>query len=324
MVTIELCDEQSRWDDNVIDGGGHPLQLWGWGEVKSSGSWQVKRVFVYKEGKTIGSAQVLLRRLPWPLKSLAYIPRGPVVAEGNREVVLKELTKYIKRQYGSVAVSIEPDWELMPEVKGWKKSPNTILLPRTIILDLSKSEDNLLADMAKKTRQYIRKSTKSGLEVRMAKTDQDIADCLKIYKQTAKRADFGLHDDEYYHDIFTKLGDHCQIFMATHEGRVVAFLWLAISEEVAFELYGGMDDQGQRLRANYMLKWEAICRTREWGVRRYDMNGLLNDGVSKFKQSFTSGETELVGTYEKPLSPLYVVWSKGLPVAKRLIRVFKK
>lgn len=324
MVTIELCDEQSRWDDSVIDGGGHPLQLWGWGEVKSSGSWQVKRVFVYKEGKTIGSAQVLLRRLPWPLKSLAYIPRGPVVAEGNREVVLKELTKYIKRQYGSVAVSIEPDWELMPEVKGWKKSPNTILLPRTIILDLSKSEDNLLADMAKKTRQYIRKSTKSGLEVRMAKTDQDIADCLKIYKQTAKRADFGLHDDEYYHDIFTKLGDHCQIFMATHEGRVVAFLWLAISEEVAFELYGGMDDQGQRLRANYMLKWEAICRTREWGVRRYDMNGLLNDGVSKFKQSFTSGETELVGTYEKPLSPLYVVWSKGLPVAKRLIRVFKK
>lgn len=324
MVTIELCDEQSRWDDNVIDGGGHPLQLWGWGEVKSSGSWQVKRVFVYKEGKTIGSAQVLLRRLPWPLKSLAYIPRGPVVAEGNREVVLKELTKYIKRQYGSVAVSIEPDWELMPEVKGWKKSPNTILLPRTIILDLSKSEDNLLADMAKKTRQYIRKSTKSGLEVRMAKTDQDIADCLKIYKQTAKRADFGLHDDEYYHDIFTKLGDHCQIFMATHEGRVVAFLWLAISEEVAFELYGGMDDQGQRLRANYMLKWEAICRTREWGVRRYDMNGLLNDGVSKFKQSFTSGETELAGTYEKPLSPLYVVWSKGLPVAKRLIRVFKK
>lgn len=324
MVTIELCDEQSRWDDNVIDGGGHPLQLWGWGEVKSSGSWQVKRVFVYKEGKTIGSAQVLLRRLPWPLKSLAYIPRGPVVAEGNRGVVLKELTKYIKRQYGSVAVSIEPDWELMPEVKGWKKSPNTILLPRTIILDLSKSEDNLLADMAKKTRQYIRKSTKSGLEVRMAKTDQDIADCLKIYKQTAKRADFGLHDDEYYHDIFTKLGDHCQIFMATHEGRVVAFLWLAISEEVAFELYGGMDDQGQRLRANYMLKWEAICRTREWGVRRYDMNGLLNDGVSKFKQSFTSGETELVGTYEKPLSPLYVVWSKGLPVAKRLIRVFKK
>jgi lipid II:glycine glycyltransferase (peptidoglycan interpeptide bridge formation enzyme) len=54
------------------------------------------------------------------------------------------------------------------------------------------------------------------------------------------------------------------------------------------------------------------------------MNGLLNDGVSTFKQGFANHETMLAGTYDIPLSPLYAVWSKGLPMAKKVVRALKK
>ena len=107
------------------------------------------------------------------------------------------------------------------------------------------------------------------------------------------------------------------------KGEPVAFLWLAISGETAFELYGGMDDTGQELRANYALKWQTIQTMKKWGIHRYDFNGLLNDGVSTFKQGFASLETMLVGTFDKPLSPLYFVWNKGLPLAKKIIRAIK-
>jgi lipid II:glycine glycyltransferase (peptidoglycan interpeptide bridge formation enzyme) len=62
---------------------------------------------------------------------------------------------------------------------------------------------------------------------------------------------------------------------------------------------------------------------KKWGLRRYDMNGLLNDGVSTFKQGFADHENMLVGTYDMPLSPLYLVWDKALPLGKQLLRKLK-
>lgn len=324
MIKIKDCKDSQQWNEAVVAAGGHPLQLWGWGEVKAKGSWQVCRLIIHEGDTVIGYCQLLLRPLPWPFKNLAYVPRGPVVEEVKREAALQALSQFVKKQYGAVALTIEPDWKKIPQLDGWRQSPNPILMARTLILDLSQTEDELLSRMTKKTRQYIRKSEKLGIHIRQAKNLDDVAACLAIYKETARRAGFALHGDHYYEDIFTALGDHCQIIMAEHEGRVVAFLWLAVSEETAFELYGGMNEDGQRLRANYTLKWETIRRMKAWGVRTYDMNGLLNDGVSKFKQGFASHETMLAGTYEKPLSPLYILWAKGLPLMKKLVRIIKK
>jgi lipid II:glycine glycyltransferase (peptidoglycan interpeptide bridge formation enzyme) len=323
MITTLTCKQQTQWNREILTLGGHPLQLWGWGEVKSAHNWKADRVFIYKDEQIIGAAQLLVRSLPWPLREMVYIPRGPVASEAKREVVLDAITDYVKQHYSAVSLTIEPDWENTTLSKKWQKSENTILIPRTLILDLHKSEDELLGDMSKKTRQYIRKSASDGVEIKKVINRAEIAHCLEIYKQTASRAHFALHNDNYYYDIFDKLGDHSVVMTASSNGEVVAFLWLVISESVAFELYGGMNDEGQQLRANYTLKWEAIRRMKEWGIKRYDFNGLLNDGVSTFKQGFANHENMLVGTYEQSTSPLYIVWTKGLPISKKVIRFLK-
>jgi peptidoglycan pentaglycine glycine transferase (the first glycine) len=324
MIRVEVCSDKELWDEEVVSQGGHPLQLWGWGEVKAAYHWRVERVFVYEGDDRIGAAQILLRSLPGPFKYLAYIPRGPVAKEAQREVVLNALGDYCKKTFRAAVLTVEPDWEDVPVLEGWRRSENTILLARTLILNLTMSEDDLLSRMTKKTRQYIRKSANDEVTVRQATTREEVADCLKIYKETAKRAGFPLHDEQYYYDIFDKLGDFSPVFIAFHKEIPIAFLWLAISEATAFELYGGMNEEGQRLRANYTLKWHAIRTMKKWGVQRYDMNGLLNDGVSTFKQGFADHENMLAGTYDKPLSPLYYLWSVSLPLVKRGMRLVKK
>jgi lipid II:glycine glycyltransferase (peptidoglycan interpeptide bridge formation enzyme) len=233
------------------------------------------------------------------------------------------MIEYVRRTYKPTLISVEPDTVGDLAWKGWKKSPNHILIARTAVLDLTRTENDLLADMSKKTRQYIRKSAGEGIVISEARSITDIDDCLAIYKQTAQRAGFALHGDEYYHDIFTKLGEYSPVFMAKHAGKVVAFLWPIVTPDTAFELYGGMNDEGQRLRANYYLKWSVIQVMRQRGVKRYDVNGLLNDGVSAFKKGFLPHETTLSGTYDLPLSPLYPVWSTVLPAAKRILRKFR-
>lgn len=328
MISLRVCDDREAWDDYVLENDGHPLQLWGWGAVKAAHGWRVQRLFaVDMDQNVIGGVQVLVRPLPWPLRSLAYVPRGPVASADHAPELLEALGSYVRSQYRAVALSIEPDWEELPPLLGqnWQPAENTILIPRTLILDLTKSEEELLAPMAKKTRQYIRKSAKEeGVTIRQVKTVEQLQKCLDIYHLTAQRAGFALHDDQYYLDIFRELGEASPIFAAYESDQPIAFVWLAISAQTAFELYGGMDDRGQELRANYALKWHAITKTQEWGIERYDMNGLLNDGVSMFKQGFADHEDMLVGTYDRPLSPLYAVWTKALPLGKKLIRAIKR
>jgi lipid II:glycine glycyltransferase (peptidoglycan interpeptide bridge formation enzyme) len=146
---------------------------------------------------------------------------------------------------------------------------------------------------------------------------------LAIYHTTAKRAKFNLHDDSYYHDVFNRLGDNSQLFAAFDGDHPIAFLWLAISAETAFELYGGMDEKGQNLRANFAIKWHAIRKCKEWQLSRYDFGGLIDGGVSTFKLGWASEQTKLAGTFDLPLSASYAIWSSALPFGKRTVRGIK-
>lgn len=323
MIELQRCSDKEQWDDYVLEHGGHPLQLWAWGQVKAGHGWVAERIFAYDDDEIVGAAQVLIRRLPTPFRAFAYIPRGPLFDDGHKDEILNKIATLAKRDHHAVALSIEPDLLDFEKPEDWMYSTNKVLSAETILLDTTKPESELLADMAKKTRQYIRKSG-ADVTIRQVKKREDIEDCLSIYRQTAARAGFNLHDDRYYFDVFQQMQDYSPIFVAYAGEEPVAFLWLAISEETAYELYGGMNDRGQELRANYALKWHAIKKVKEWGVRRYDFGGLVAGGVSNFKQGWSSEVTTFVGTYDVALSPLYTLWSKGLPFAKKTLQTIRR
>lgn len=321
MITLKRCQDKEKWDDYILENGGHPLQLWGWGELKVGHGWYACRLFAHDDNENIiGAAQVLIKQLPLPFRSIAYIPRGPLVGESSRSDVLKGLAKYIKSHYHSVALTIEPDSEEYELLKGWVKSKNRILPSRTVILDLNKSESDLLANMAKKTRQYIRKSASEGIEIKRVRNREGVKECLDLYHKTAKRANFNLHNDQYYYDVFGRLGDNAPIFAVYAQGEMIAFLWLVISARTAFELYGGVNELGQELRVNYALKWHAIRKCKEWGLERYDFGGLIEGGVETFKMGWTDKDTNMAGTFDYPLSITYKVWATSFQSAKKVLR----
>jgi len=323
MIELQRCTDQEMWDEYVLENDGHPLQLWGWGQLKSAHGWDVDRMFAYRDDRVVAAAQILTRRMPLPLRAFSYVPRGPVGTQGTSEEFLNAIADYTKREHRSVALSIEPGTAEFPLLPGWKQSPHRILPPNTIMLDLNQSESDLLMQMAKKTRQYIRKSAAEPITIKSVRTKDELAKCLDVYHHTSSRAKFDLHDDQYYYDAFNALGDHSPVFAAYIDDQPIAFLWLAISADTAFELYGGMNDQGQELRANYALKWHAIRRTKEWGLSSYDFGGLINDSVSTFKRSWSDHEVTFAGTFDKPLSSAYPIWNRGLPAAKSIIRRFR-
>jgi peptidoglycan pentaglycine glycine transferase (the first glycine) len=109
MIEIQKCADKEQWDEYVLENNGHPLQLWGWGQVKAGHGWTAERVFAYSDDEIVGSAQVLIRKLPFPFKSFAYVPRGPIVDDAHRDQLLDAVATMVKRDYKSVALSVEPD-----------------------------------------------------------------------------------------------------------------------------------------------------------------------------------------------------------------------
>ncbi|THJ67885.1 peptidoglycan bridge formation glycyltransferase FemA/FemB family protein [Arthrobacter echini] len=321
-LSVSPCLDRALWDATVNELEGHPQQLWGWGQTKAAHGWSADRLLVMEDDVVIGAAQLVLRALPVPLRSLAYLPRGPQVRQGRAAEVLHAVAEYVRSTHRSVALSIEPDWDATSAEaralpgSGFRASGNTILIPRTLILDLRRSEDDLLGGMSKKHRQYIRKSGREDLDIRRVERGE-LGACLDVYRLTAQRAGFGIHEDSYYLDIFDNLGDASPVYAAFRGHDVVAFLWLSTSRVTSFELYGGMTEEGERLRANYALKWFAIREMKARGVARYDFNGLLNDGVSRFKMGWAEHENQLAGTWDLPLSRYYPLFDRLLPLARR-------
>nr|WP_212756081.1 peptidoglycan bridge formation glycyltransferase FemA/FemB family protein [Flexivirga aerilata] len=347
-MRVTSCRDRDVWDRTVVTSGGHPLQLWGWGELKSRYAWSADRLLVHDGDRLVGCAQVLYRRLPPPLKSLAYVPRGPVAEEADRAAVLTALADHVKRERGSVALSIEPDWaepasplpkavsdeevaaiEAAPPTgwlqqvaaAGFSRSANTGLIPRTLIVDLTPDEDDLLAAFSSSTRQNVRKSFRAK-DVRFGEvtTDADLEQVLAINRETGKRAGFAVHDDGYHRAIRDLMGERSQLLAAWEGDEVVAFVWLVVSDTTAFELYGGVSPRGMKLRLNYGLKFHAMKHVKAQGVSRYDFNGLLNDGISDFKRQFAKHEDLLIGTWDKPLSPLYPVFASALPKVRHALK----
>ena len=348
-LTVTSCHDRTEWDALVNSAGGHPLQLWGWGELKSQYEWSADRVIVRDGDAVVGSAQILIRRLPAPFKALAYIPRGPQVASvDERARVLEALASYVKETHQPIGLTIEPDWEapfsplekgisddelaakVAQPASGWlaqlesvgfKRSTNTGLIPRTLIVDVTRDEDTIMKELSSSTRQNVRKSFRAeNVRFGVVAEQRDLDQVLAINKETAKRANFAVHSDEYHEQIRDFMADRSQLIAAWEGDEVVAFVWLVVSNKTAFELYGGVSPRGMKLRLNYGLKFWAMKHVKEQGVERYDFNGLLNDGISDFKRQFAKHEDMLIGTYEKPLSPLFGVFTTALPIVRSTLK----
>jgi lipid II:glycine glycyltransferase (peptidoglycan interpeptide bridge formation enzyme) len=317
MELTEISDRDA-WDLFVNSSpNGHPLQLWGWGESKRDNGWRPYRFMLGASENTTAGAQILLWKIPKLSRFIAYVPRGPVVAPGSS--VEGELLAAIiawAREHKVLYVRIEPPWTTGDPGKGWHRSRNHVQLPETYTINLTKPEDELLEVMSRKHRQYIRKSERDGVSVKLVPAG-DLKDMYDIYTATAKRAGFGIHSREYYETLHRELGSHSYLYYAIYEGSPVAFLWLAAAGTTAYELYGGVTYAGGEIKANYFLKWNAIVAMKAAMLVHYDFNGRLNEGVSRFKDGFGPDETNYIGTWDYPISTIgYHAWEKSWPLTK--------
>ena len=305
----------------VASGEPHVLQSAAWGELRAATGWRVRRFML--DG---GVAQVLLRSLPLGI-SVAYAPRGPLVAPERLADAIAALRDALRHER-CASLLCDPEVPDDAAVRaglarvGVHASPVFVQPRRTLLMDLSKSDEELLGAMKKKTRQYIHKAERAGV---VTEETRDLDRFMKVLRAVATRDRFAIRSREYYERLLAAFGDRALLMIARLGDDDAGAMLLVRMADRAWELYGGWSGAHAEARPFYLLKWRAMLRMRQLGVRRYDMYGLAEGaddplaGVENFKLGYGGDVVAWIGALETPVRRmLYPLWQLG--ARRRLAR----
>ncbi len=327
--TVEQLDPATNpkiWNNYVLQ---HPqgtfLQTTYWAAQKSHFGWTHSIHLLKFNSTIIGGALVLTRALPLR-QQLNYLPYAPLV-NSQHLAGLPRLLQHLKTSSSSaIALKIDSPWtQYEPQSdkvsdifihSGFRLSPDMQQPEHTLILNLSQDSQQLMADMRQTTRRYIRQAQKASLTVDHAPGSTYLEQFYTIMTEVGQRKQFGVHTKDYYHQV-------CQAFASSPAGKTHIFLakqgdtilgsyFLLQFGHKAWELYGGLTDQGQQLKAGYLLKWQAILTMKELGVTEYDQWGIAPSdqsnhplaGVTYFKQGFGGTPRLYQGSWDFSAKPL--------------------
>ncbi len=280
-----------------------------------------RKTFSYNDGKVI--ANIIQHDLPFGMNYL-YIPHGPELkldemGSGIKNELEKFITylKNLAREQKSIFIKIEPLQDSTIELlygAGFKKSSKEVQPHRSVIMDLEKSEEELLAAMHHKTRYNIKVAERNNLKLVFRK---DIDAFWKLLKHTAKNDNFSTHSKEYYEKLCNTTGIVAETVFVEHEGTSIAgAIWLAYGD-TAYYLHGAMDrnPKYKPMMAPYLMQWELIKTAKGYGMKYYDFWGIdaqRYPGVTRFKLGWGGRQIEYPGAFDMPIRRFWFLVYKVL------------
>jgi peptidoglycan pentaglycine glycine transferase (the first glycine) len=260
--------------------------------------WQVEDINIIRYNLPIG-------------KSYLYSPR----CEGKffSTSFLKEV-KEIAKQENSIFFKAEPQDNVDLKQSGFIKVHSS-QPQKTLILDITKSEQELLGQMYSKTRYNIGLAEKKG--VRVKKNKNAFEEFWKLMQETTKRDEFHSHPKEYYRKLLDIPG--VELFAAEFGGKIIAANIVAFYNQQAIYLHGASDYEQRNLMAAPLLQWEQIKEAKKHGCAEYDFWGIDETrwpGVTRFKKSFNGKEITYPGAFDLVFQ---LFWYKAYKLARKIL-----
>ncbi len=293
------------WDRFVAaHARGHILQTGLWGVHQAEFGWDVKRVVVQGPEGVVAGAQIFFRRLVagW---SRAYLPRGPLLDFAHLEAAqtLFAAIHRLCRARRAILLKVEPNLLVTQGAAdlgryGFRRSDHTVQPPRTILLDLGGSEDEILRRMKSKTRYNIRLAGRKGVQVRVGDRG-DVAAFNRLLAVTTERDAFVAHSPAYYERVFELFAprDMARLFLATYQGQTLAAIIVFVLGDKAWYIYGASSNEHRDKMPAYALQWAAIRWAKARGCTQYDLWGVPDQDEQTLEAHFTGRRDGLWGVY---------------------------
>jgi lipid II:glycine glycyltransferase (peptidoglycan interpeptide bridge formation enzyme) len=321
----------------------HPLQSWEWGEFRKKTGVKVERLGFFENGKLEKTLQLTFHQVPILNRQIAYYPKG-FQPDADQIAALQQLAK----KHNSIFIKMEPN--VCQKIDEKEKNDKTIkflenyqtekgkalFTKYSFQLDLTPSEDELMAGMASKTRYNTRLAAKKGVKVFEDSSDQGLEDYLKILKETTARQGFYAHTPDYFRKMWKEMRDSgmAHIFKATYENQVLVVWIVFVFNGVLYYPYGASRSIHRELMASNLMMWEVIKFGKQQSCKLFDMWGSLGPnpdpkdpwyGFHRFKKGYGGDLVEFVGTFDLVQDyPIYKVYNLANNLRWKVLRLKKK
>lgn len=326
--------EIDKWDDLIITNpdGGDIFQTKEFLQIKQSNNWNP----LYVNANNI-YISILERKIP-SLGNFWYVPKGPgITSTTELDKLLPELRNFAKK-HNVFTIKLEPELLNDPDIinhlnkLGLRKS-KAVQAANTIIVDISKSMEEITASFSSKTRGNIRAAQKANITTGVVPITDD--NCVIFYNMMAKTINGRSHLRKYeyfkkYWQSYYQAGIGLFIF-AKSENEIISVDFITIIGTKAARKDAASKRDHPVRGASALLELETIKYLKDKGIKEYDLYGcppsdqIKNPnhpfyGFGTFKVGFNSHVTDYVGCYDLVLKPLvYKIWEQyGERVARRL------
>jgi lipid II:glycine glycyltransferase (peptidoglycan interpeptide bridge formation enzyme) len=293
------------------------LQSPEWGEVNEKiGHKVVKRLF-QKNDKTFGLSLGIIK----DARRGRYmeIPGGPLwdaKVSGGDKFIFSEI-RQIAEDNSCVFVRFRPqlssDNTARIESLGAKKAPFHLHAEHTTILDLTKSEEDLLSRMRRQTRYEVRRADKLGIQVDFSSSNKAYEEFYELHSATARRQSFIPPSRELLFAEKEAFGSQARLYAAkSAEGETIAMGLVIIYGEEADYFEAASSDLGRKLPGAYALIWRAARDLKSLGVKRFNLFGIAPEGaknhrfsgVTTFKTGFGGEYVNYVASHDIVINPI--------------------
>jgi lipid II:glycine glycyltransferase (peptidoglycan interpeptide bridge formation enzyme) len=196
----------------------------------------------------------------------------------------------------------------------------------TVIIDLTKSEDEIMAEMSQGGRQGVRRATKANVEIsELTDYSSFRSELYPILADTASRSSFGVHPASLYESMLSNLQPHARLYAAKVKGEIQAWAITTEYGENSLYYYGASSLDARDSYAPYLLHWEIIKAMKSRGIKTYDFMGIAGKNypslanVTTFKLKFSKNIVSVRPAYDLPLQPIkYKLLSLAIKTKRKL------
>lgn len=317
IITAESRDE---WDGFVASQKeANFLQSWDFYEFHLARGKKVVRRLVFEGKKIIGAYAGVVETA----KRGTYlaIAGGPIINWDNHDLIEK-VFEDIKNQgvsAGCVFVRVRPQLPLSKkslrtmEELGLKKAPMYLSVEYAGILDLKKTQEEILMGASQGFRRKLRKAEKIDIVVTASDDTKEISEFCKLEKLHAKRQQYVAFSDDFLKKQFEafRKGKEVLIYTAKKDGEILAQNFMIFYGPEASYHYGVSSELGTKYSAAPLLHLAAMDEARKRGCIRYNLWGIVGEnetkhrfyGVSEFKRSFGCEELRYTPAHDTILKP---------------------
>ncbi len=321
MPTIEHVSV--AWDERVLARHSLPhfMQSTTWASIKSGGPWRASRRDL---GVGADFPVLVFEREAEGFGTLEHLPRVSGIAPAD----VASLTERIRAGCGAAfATKIEVHQPRDPELEaaflasGWLPT-RASQYRYGVVVDTSKSEEEILAGMRKRARSEIRAGERNGVVVRRVELSAEHRRLmLALVDTTAARSGAYFRPPEYLERVWSLFDadERGRLYFAWHDGVVVAGAFIALYGTSAWFKDGGSTRDQPQLMASRLLQWEVIRELAAAGIRRYDLGHVPppdepdapGQGVLTFKSAFAPDVVEYLPAFHLGHEPRAEEWRRG-------------